>query len=97
MPEYVKRAPTTRFSARRYQFGEPVEGELLDLIRRSSIQAEAVEVPQWQALLIRAGDGIRDVVLVGDGMWLVYEYDRGYLTAWDDGEFSEEFAPAGRS
>lgn len=91
MPDYVKRAPTTRFSARRFQFGEPVEGELLDLIRRSSIEAEAVEVPQWRALLIRSGDGIRDVVLVGDGMWLVFEYDRGYLTAWDDGEFTAEF------
>jgi hypothetical protein len=86
LPEYVKRAPAIppTYTAHRYQFGEPVDGELLNLVRRGSIDAEAVEVPQWRSLLVRSGAGIGGVVLVDDGMCLVYEHERSYLTAWTD-------------
>jgi hypothetical protein len=45
-------------------------------------------VPEWRSLLIKAE---RDLVLLADGTWLVYEHERGFLTVWDDDEFTAEF------
>ena len=40
MPDYVKRASTPpRFSAHCYQYDEPIDGELLAIIRRGTVDA----------------------------------------------------------
>jgi hypothetical protein len=58
------------------------------VIGLGAIDAEAVAVPEWRSLLIKAS---RDIVLLADSMWLVHEHERHYLTACDEDQFNAQF------